>query len=185
DRRLVRGGLTLSAAGFTTALSPNSVSAAVPGALLNATLAAALRYGAGQAMTAGLVSAQVAALAEGALQTMAVTRLTFTMAALLIFLGIGGGASLIAFHARDWEQPKTMGISAGSGAKAQAASKHRRGSGAPVVAVADRPRRQPKGAANACLVESPAVRVNGASFQAVVQKKVAVPALSSAQDPWQ
>jgi RNA polymerase sigma factor (sigma-70 family) len=109
--RLVRRGLTLSAAGFAAALSPKGVCAGVPGPLLTATLTAALPYAVGHAVPAGSASALALALAEGGLKTMAVAKWTFALAALVVFLGIGGGASLIALRAGNGAQTQTPGRS--------------------------------------------------------------------------
>jgi RNA polymerase sigma factor (sigma-70 family) len=72
--RLVRRGVTLSAAGCATALSPQGVCASVPGPLLHATLTAALHFAAAHTLPVGIVSGQAVLLANGALKTMAVTK---------------------------------------------------------------------------------------------------------------
>jgi RNA polymerase sigma factor (sigma-70 family) len=140
--RLVRRGLTLQAAGCATALAQNGVYAAVPGPLLDATLTAALRYAAGQALTAGIVSARTVALTEGALTTMSVTRLTVFLASLIVFLGIGTG-TLIAFRGEREEPAQTPSNSAAASSKGQAVRKRPRAKSGTLVAVAD-PYRRPR-----------------------------------------
>jgi RNA polymerase sigma factor (sigma-70 family) len=72
--RLTRRGLGLSIAALTAGLSARTASAAVPLALLDATLQAGLQAAAGNAMLAGAASPSAATLAKGALQTMFLTK---------------------------------------------------------------------------------------------------------------
>jgi RNA polymerase sigma factor (sigma-70 family) len=144
--RLVRRGLTLQAAGCATALAQNGASAAVPGPLLHATLTAALRYAGGQALTAGIVSARAAALAEGALTTTTGTRLTVTLASVVVFVGISAG-TLIAFRGDREEPARTPSKPAADAPKGRGVTTRPRGKGGALVAVADparRPRRVPR-----------------------------------------
>jgi RNA polymerase sigma factor (sigma-70 family) len=90
--RLARRGLALSAAGVATALSQNAA-ASVPAALMSSTVQAAIPFAAGKA-AAGLVSAPVAALTEGVLQAMFLTKLKVGTAALLALAVLGTGAGL-------------------------------------------------------------------------------------------
>jgi RNA polymerase sigma factor (sigma-70 family) len=132
--RLTRRGLTLSAGAVAMGLAQTTASGAVPAVLVCATVRAAMA--AGQAATAGVVSAQVAALSSGALRTMFLTRLLFTCAA-LIGLGLAGtGAGLFLCYsgaaqppeggagarpaARGADEPKKE-----EGAKAEAADRQR------------------------------------------------------------
>src|SRR5205823_598198 len=64
--RLVRRGLTLSAGSMTTLFASKTASAAVPPALAQTTLKTVTVLAGGQALTAGVVSAPVIALIEGA-----------------------------------------------------------------------------------------------------------------------
>jgi RNA polymerase sigma factor (sigma-70 family) len=92
--RLARHGLALSAVSLALALSQNAVSAPVPTSLLGSTVTAATRFTAGQA-TAGLISAEVAALTDGVLRTMLLTRLR--AAAVLLALGVFAAGAPILF----------------------------------------------------------------------------------------
>src|SRR5262249_31060989 len=73
--RLTRRGVALSAGVLTTLLSQQSAPAAVPGALMEATVKSAVIYAAGSALTAGGISAQVLAHTNGLLQEMLLSRL--------------------------------------------------------------------------------------------------------------
>jgi tetratricopeptide (TPR) repeat protein len=89
---LSRRGLAFSAALLVPALTQGAAGAAVPAALAGATTRAALLFGA-EGATAGLVSAPVAALTEGVLRTMFLTKLKLVaiLALLLSCVGIGAG----------------------------------------------------------------------------------------------
>jgi RNA polymerase sigma factor (sigma-70 family) len=93
--RLARRGLTLSAAALTALLGEQAMAAPLPAALVDGTLKATALVVAGNALTAGAVSAEVIALSQGALHSMVVTKLK--MAALLaavVALTIGASVSV-------------------------------------------------------------------------------------------
>jgi RNA polymerase sigma factor (sigma-70 family) len=87
--RLVRRGLTLSAALAAAELSTNGAPAAVPAALTAATLKAAVLMAAGKGTAAGAVSAQAAALTKAALHALFLTKLKIAAAVMLI-IGVAG-----------------------------------------------------------------------------------------------
>src|SRR5262249_6261929 len=91
-RRLARHGLVLSGGALAATLSCNAVSAAVPAPLVSSTVQAAALVAAGHA-AASAVSAPVAALTEGVLQAMFVTKLKIVTAVALAvgLLGVGFG----------------------------------------------------------------------------------------------
>jgi len=91
--RLTRRGLALSAGGVVAALSQNAAPA-VPAALASSTVQAAISFAAGKA-AAGLVSASVAALTEGVLHTMFLTKVKMITAALLALAVLGTGTGLV------------------------------------------------------------------------------------------
>jgi RNA polymerase sigma factor (sigma-70 family) len=91
-RRLTRRGVTLSAGALATALSPGAASAVVPMPLIASTSKAALALAAGQAAAAGVVSASVAALMEGVLKAMFLTKLKVVALMVLAVSIVGGGA---------------------------------------------------------------------------------------------
>jgi hypothetical protein len=92
-KRLTRHGLVLSGGALATVLAQNAASACVPPPLVVATVQAAGLLAAGETV-AGVISAQVAALAEGVLKAMLMTKIKVT-AAFLIAIGLvaaGGGS---------------------------------------------------------------------------------------------
>ena len=93
--RLTRRGLALSAGAVADLLGQSATSAAVPVALMESTVKAAMLVAAGQA-AAGIVSVQAAALSQGVLQTMFKTRLLIACAVLLGVGAIGAGTGLFA-----------------------------------------------------------------------------------------
>jgi RNA polymerase sigma factor (sigma-70 family) len=98
--RLTRRGLTLSAGAFPPALSQSAAPAAVPPVLADTTAKAATLFAAGPAAaSAGVVPAAAAALAEGVLQTMFVTRRKIVVVLALASSLIATGAGLFAYHA--------------------------------------------------------------------------------------
>jgi RNA polymerase sigma factor (sigma-70 family) len=92
--RLLRRGLTISAALFAPMLMQNTAQATLPAGLARATVRTALQLQGGRAL-AELVSAQVAALAEGGVKIMLTTSLKMATATLLavgLFAGAGAWA---------------------------------------------------------------------------------------------
>jgi RNA polymerase sigma factor (sigma-70 family) len=83
--RLTRRGVTLSAGAIAYVLSETAVPAAVPPLLAQATVRAALRVASGEAVTA-VVPLSVAALTQGVLKTMALSKVKL---ALVAFLAVG------------------------------------------------------------------------------------------------
>ncbi|SIO08819.1 RNA polymerase sigma factor, sigma-70 family [Singulisphaera sp. GP187] len=92
--RLIRRGLSLALALTATTLSRKSL-AVVPETLRATTVATAMKVAAGP-ITAGMVSASVAALLEGVLTTMFWTKLRTTTAALLILGFLAGSVGVVA-----------------------------------------------------------------------------------------
>jgi RNA polymerase sigma factor (sigma-70 family) len=103
--RLARRGLALPAGGLAAVLTADVARAAVPGALADATARGAVLFAAGQA-GAGPAAA---ALAEGALRTLFLTRLTIATLVLLM-VGIAGGASLLRVPAPADEQTARVAV---------------------------------------------------------------------------
>jgi RNA polymerase sigma factor (sigma-70 family) len=111
-KRLARHGLAVPGGALAATLSQNAASACVPSPLVGATVKAAVLLAAGQAAPAGLVSAKVAALTEGVLKTMLLTKLKIATAVLLVGV-LAGGAAMLALpplatgqtHARKTGKP--------------------------------------------------------------------------------
>jgi RNA polymerase sigma factor (sigma-70 family) len=104
-KRLARHGLGVTAAALATTLTENA-SAFVPNSVLAAAINAASALAAGNA-TAGVVSAKVVALMEGALKSMLLTKLKTATAVLLMFAVVGGAAGLL-YQAQAGEPPKAQ-----------------------------------------------------------------------------
>ena len=82
-RRLARRGLAISSGTLTGALTQEAASASVPASLLNSTIKAVIAAAAGQ-VAAGVISVKVAALTEGVLKAMFMTKLKIASLALLL-----------------------------------------------------------------------------------------------------
>jgi RNA polymerase sigma-70 factor (ECF subfamily) len=104
-RRLSRRGLGLSAGLIATMLSQSAVSAAVPPALADFTVKAALAFAGGAAAT-GVISAKVASLTEGVLRAMLLTKLKVAAAMLIGFTLVGVGASAVFSPGPSDEPPR-------------------------------------------------------------------------------
>jgi RNA polymerase sigma factor (sigma-70 family) len=96
--RLVRRGVTLSAAGLATLLGREAASAAVPGALVVSTVKAALWYAAGKAAAAGVLSRRAVSLTEGVLQSMFLNKVKVVLLVALVLTVLGAGVGL-------WNRP--------------------------------------------------------------------------------
>jgi RNA polymerase sigma-70 factor (ECF subfamily) len=94
-KRLANRGLVLSAASLVAVVSQNTVSAGVPTSVMNSTGKAATLIAAGQATVAGVVPAKVAALTEGVLKAMLVSKLKIATAMLLLTVGVLVGPLLL------------------------------------------------------------------------------------------
>jgi RNA polymerase sigma factor (sigma-70 family) len=88
-KRLARHGFVLSGGAVGALLAQNAASAGVPSSVVAITIKAAPLFAARQAAAAALVSARVAALTQGVLKTMILTKLK-TALALVLVLGMTG-----------------------------------------------------------------------------------------------
>jgi RNA polymerase sigma factor (sigma-70 family) len=89
-RRLARYGLAPSYGGPAAALSANGATASVTSARAASTAEAAVLVAGGHALTGGAVPTRVAALTEGVMKTMLLTKLkAFVAVALVVFVGAG------------------------------------------------------------------------------------------------
>jgi RNA polymerase sigma factor (sigma-70 family) len=91
-QRLTRRGVALSSGALALTLAQHAASAAVPAPLALSTIQAATLLAAGQAAAAA--SAPVAALTEGVLHAMFMTKVKTTLAIVLTVAVLGGGAGL-------------------------------------------------------------------------------------------
>jgi hypothetical protein len=104
-KRLTRAGVTLSGAGLTAALAQEAASAWTPLALVAATVRAATAYAAGPTATGVVVSAPVAALTEGVVKAMLLTKLKIGVW-FLVGIGIAGtGWGSLSYPTLAQDQP--------------------------------------------------------------------------------
>ncbi len=94
ERRLMRKGVTLGAGAVAAALAQNVASASMPLPLVASTVKAASLIAAGQAVS-GAVGANVAALTEGVLKAMLMTKIKVVLAVVLAVHLIGAGVGLV------------------------------------------------------------------------------------------
>jgi RNA polymerase sigma factor (sigma-70 family) len=93
--RLSRRGLALSAGALATVFSENASTAAMPGAVMNATTGTAVQFAAGNGLSGGLISVRVATLTESVLRAMFISSLRTAAAALLTVAFICGGVAAL------------------------------------------------------------------------------------------
>ena len=107
-KRLARRGVTLSGGALAAVLSQNGESAGVPTSVMSSTIKAASLFAAGQA--AGMISVKVAALTDGVLKAMFLTKLKTATAVLLVMaIGIGGAGAGSRLHQTEAaERPKAQ-----------------------------------------------------------------------------
>jgi len=103
-KRLARYGLAVSGGALATMLSPNA-SAGVPASVMSATIKAVCLTAAGPTAASGLVSGKVAALTEGVLKTMFLTKLKATITGLLIVGVLGIPATGVRYLAMEGNGP--------------------------------------------------------------------------------
>jgi RNA polymerase sigma factor (sigma-70 family) len=104
-KRLARHGLAVSSGALGAILSQNVASAGVPAWLVSSTVKAARLFAAGQSAAVGLISAKAAALTEGVLQTMLLSKLKAAVVLMLTIGGLGIGASALPFRTVAAEPP--------------------------------------------------------------------------------
>jgi hypothetical protein len=98
-KRLARHGLAVSGGTLAVVLAQNVASAGVPTSVVASTIQAASLSAAGQAAAAGAISINVAALTEGVLKTMLLTKVKFVTAMLLAVATLGIGAGWLTHQA--------------------------------------------------------------------------------------
>lgn len=103
-QRLTKRGITLSVGALAAMFAQNLASAAVPKALSASTIQAVHVMAAGGA-TAGVISSNVAALSEGVLKAMFLTKLKSALAMILVIGMFAGGAITLATYGATAQQP--------------------------------------------------------------------------------
>src|SRR5262249_37156239 len=104
-RRLTRRGVLFSGASVAAGLAAGSASASAPPALVASTIQAGSLFAAGKAAAAGVISARVAALTEGVVKAMFVTRIKGVLVVVLLVAALAGALGLI-YQTQAAEQPK-------------------------------------------------------------------------------
>ena len=103
-KRLSRRGIVISGGALGGILSQNA-SASVPTSVVSSTIKAAGLFAAGHAAATGLISAKVAALTEGVLKTMLLTKLKIETAVLLAVVVLGASGGALVWHTQAAENP--------------------------------------------------------------------------------
>jgi RNA polymerase sigma factor (sigma-70 family) len=118
--RLTRRGLAVPAVVVAATIGRAATASAMPAALANSTIRAAMHLAAGQAMTAGVVPAVVARLVGGELRTMVFTKLTWITAGLLVTGSVSLGIGLLAADPRPTPRGPAQAPAAAALVQAQA-----------------------------------------------------------------
>jgi RNA polymerase sigma factor (sigma-70 family) len=113
-KRLARHGLAVSGGSLAALFAQNAASASVPAAVVSSTIKTATLVAARQGAVAGVVSTKVAALTEGVMKAMLLTKLKIATAVLLVVGSFGSAAGLLSYQAlggqhlevEQTEQPK-------------------------------------------------------------------------------
>ena len=98
--RLSRPGTTLTVGALGVLLAHDAARAGVPPELVRSTARAASLSTAGKAVTAGVVSAEVAALTGEVLKTMLLNKLKLATAMLLVVFALAAGGTSLAYRAQ-------------------------------------------------------------------------------------
>jgi cytochrome c peroxidase len=117
--RLVRRGLGPAAALIAAAWPGATASACLPLSLASRTVQAATLFAAGQSAASGAASVGVAALAEGVLKTMSLTKLKLATAAAVAVALAAAGAGLTRLPASAADPPKADQPSPAGGAQSE------------------------------------------------------------------
>ena len=132
--RLRKHGLAMTSAALAETLSQELASACVPASLVISTTKAVTLTASGQAM-AGLISSEVAALTQGVLKTMLLTKLKVATMAAFAMLGVAGlGAGLLTHGMASPRQGGDRVTKTPDGAKVPAEGKAKKGGEAKKVA---------------------------------------------------
>lgn len=100
-KRLARHGLPVSSALLATALAEQAASACLTDSMMSSTIKAVTSMAAGQAANAGVISAQAAALTEGMVKTMMLTKLKIATGIVLVLTISATGGLLYQTRADD------------------------------------------------------------------------------------
>ncbi len=98
-KRLARHGLAVSGGSLAALFAQHAASASVPAAVVCSTIKTATLVAASQGAVAGVVSAKVAALTEGMMRTMLLTKLKIMTVIVLALTALGVGAGFVTYQA--------------------------------------------------------------------------------------
>jgi RNA polymerase sigma factor (sigma-70 family) len=110
-KRLTRRGVTLSAGLAGTLFSESTLAAVVPGPLVISTLRAAVILTAAKTGASGALAAHVAALMEGVLHQMFLTKVKLVTLGLLALALLTAGAGVVRYQRLAAQQPAANGAS--------------------------------------------------------------------------
>ena len=99
-KQLARVGLAVSGEAVAELLAQNVASAGVPMSVASSTIQSASVFAAGQAAAAGVISPKVAALAQGVLKAMLLTKFKMGAVAIALFV-LAGGAVILTSRAQE------------------------------------------------------------------------------------
>jgi RNA polymerase sigma factor (sigma-70 family) len=111
-KRLARHGLGVSGGALGMLLAQNITSAAVPTSVVSNAIQAASVCAAGQAAATSVISTKVAALTEGVLKSMLLSKLKAAVVLILAFAALGIGASALPYRTMADEPPPRASKSA-------------------------------------------------------------------------
>ncbi len=131
--RLTRRGLTLSAGLAATLFSGSALSAVVPAPLVASTLRAGVLITAGKTAAAGALAAPVAALMEGVLHSMFLSKAKIVTLSLLAFASLCAGAGVVRYQRLAAQPP----LAKRTGEPAGEIAKQKQEEGQPVEVLAD------------------------------------------------
>jgi RNA polymerase sigma factor (sigma-70 family) len=94
-KRLTKRGVTLSGAGLAAVMAEQVASAGVPKSVVVSAIKVATLSAAGQAATAGTISVKVAALTEGVMKAMLMSKLKSVLTVVLLLACMAAGAALL------------------------------------------------------------------------------------------
>src|SRR5205807_9520109 len=109
-KRLAQRGVVLSGGTLAAVLAQNVASASVPASVVSSTISAASLFAAGQLAAAGSVSVKVAALTEGVLKAMMITKLKPVVAVVMVLGFLVTGATVVTsrFAVAQGEKPAAV-----------------------------------------------------------------------------
>ncbi len=122
-KRLARQGVALSGGALATVLAQNVASAGAPSVLVSSTIKAATLTAAGKTVAATLISANAAALMEGVIKAMLLTKLKTVITVLLVLGMVAFGGGWLSHHAAVGQQVQSSERAGEKSANQQAGTK--------------------------------------------------------------